>query len=155
MPLHFLCLSLSFPKTKIRRNAQYNVTGGIHSYQHHVAVATATANAAAASAATVSNMQLIPYTAQTKTLNPDELSKLYSMNQYARPMLPSTNMLNFPAQIHSGLGVGIGMGGAHQIPASNIVNPVSLAQAQANAGSAQLLATSPYLQQGTNKSNFL
>lgn len=128
--------------------------GGIHSYQHHVAVATATANAAAASAASVSNMQLLPYTAQTKTLNPDELSKLYSMNQYARPMLPSSNMLNFPAQIHSGVGVGIGIGmaGAQQIPTSNIANQVSLAQA--NAGSAPFLATSPYLQQGTNKSNF-
>lgn len=128
------------------------MTGGIHSYQHHIAVATANANAAAASAATVSNMQLMPYTAQTKTLNPDELSKLYSMNQYARPMLPSSNMLNFPAQIHSGVGVGIGMGSTQQILTSNIANQVSLAQA--NTGSAQFLAASPYLQQGTNKSNF-
>lgn len=126
--------------------------GGIHSYQRHVAVATATANAAAASAsasaATISaNMQLMPYTAnQTKALNPDELSKLYSMNQYARPMLPSSNVLNFPTQIHTGAGVGIGMGGTQPIPTSNIANQMSLAQA--NANSAQFLASPPYLQQG-------
>lgn len=112
------------------------MTASIHNYQH----ATATNNAAAASA----NMQLMPYTAQAKTLNPDELSKLYSMNQYARPMLPSSNMLNFHTQIHTG--VGIGMSGAQQIPAANIANPMSIAQA--NANSAQFLSTLPYLQQG-------
>lgn len=121
-----------------------------------MAVATATANAAAA-AATVSNMQLMPYTAQTKTLNPDELSKLYSMNQYARPMLPSSNLLNFPAQIHSGVGVGvgIGMGGPQHIPTSNIANQVSLAQVQANANPAQFLATSQYLQQGAKMTRLI
>lgn len=120
------------------------MTASIHNYQQHAAVATATANAA--SAALASNMQLMPYTAQTKTLNPDELSKLYSMNQYARPMLPSSNMLNFPTQIHTGVGGGIGMGSTQQIPTSNITNQMSLAQA--NPNSAQFLATSPYLQQG-------
>lgn len=125
------------------------MTGGI---PYHVAVATATANAAAASAATISNMQLMPYTAQTKTLNPDELSKLYSMNQYARPMLPSSNMLNFPTQIHTGVGVGLGIGSTQQIPTSNIANQMSLAQA--NTNSAQFLATTPYLQQGKNKYKF-
>lgn len=122
---------------KTRRNAQYNVTASIHNYQH---AATATANATAA------NMQLMPYTAQTKTLNPDELSKLYSMNQYARPMLPPPNMLNFPTRMHSGMGVGIGIGGSPQIPTSNIANQMSLAQANTNP--AQFLPTSPYIQQG-------
>lgn len=116
-----------------RRNAQYNVTV----YQQHGVVATPTNNAAV-------NMQLMPYTAQTKTLNPDELSKLYSMNQYARPMLPSSNMLNFQTQIHTGA---IGMSGTPQNPIPNIANPMSLAQA--NTNSAPFIATSPYVQQGT------
>lgn len=115
-----------------RRNAQYNTTTTIQSYQHHAA-SSSSANAA-------SSMQLMPYTAQTKPLNPDELSKLYSMNQFGRPMLPS-NMLNFP-----NIQTGIGGLGQQQIQSTNIANPMSLAQA--NANSAQFLTNTPYLQQG-------
>lgn len=84
-------------------------------------------------------MQLMPYTAQTKVLNPDELSKLYSMNQYNRPMVPS-NMLNFP-NVHANIGLG-----QPPIQAPNIANQMSLAQA--NTNTAQFLPSTPYLPQG-------
>lgn len=102
-----------------RRNAQYNVTASIHSFQQHGVVGTPPNSAAA-------NMQLMPYTAaQKKPLDPDELSKLYSMNQYARPMLPPLNRLNFQTPV-----------------------PAQMSLAQANTNSAQFLTTAPYLQQG-------
>lgn len=84
-------------------------------------------------------MQLMPYTAQTKLLNPDELSKLYNMNQFNRSIVPS-NMLNFP-NIHAGIGLG-----QQQIQTANIANQMSLAQTNTNA--AQFLTNSTYLQQG-------
>lgn len=128
-----------------RRNAQYSVSSTIHAYQHHAAVAATAATAVTAavpsppSSANANSMQLMPYTAQTKTLNPDELSKLYSMNQYNRPMVPS-NMLNFPT-VHTSIGLG-----QPQIQAPNIANQMSLAQA--NTNTAQFLPSTPYLPQG-------
>lgn len=75
---------------------------------------------------------------QTKILNPDELSKLYSMN----------SVINKPTQIHSRICLDIGIGGG-----GDTSHQVSVAQA--NTRSVTFLTTSPYIQQGTNKSNFL
>lgn len=110
-----------------RRNAQYNATSStsIHSYQQHATSSTSSAN-----------MQLMPYTAQTKTLNPDELSKLYNMNPYNRPTIPP-NMVNYPS-----MPAGIALN-HQQNQTTNIANQMSLAQASLNT--AQYMTTMPYL----------
>lgn len=87
-------------------------------------------------------MQLVPYAPTTKTLNPDELSKLYSMNQYHRPMVPS-NMLNF-SNIHPGIGLD-----QQQLQTPNMANHMPMVQA--NSNSAQFSYSTPYIQQGSTK----
>lgn len=96
-------------------------------------------------------MQLMPYTAQIKTLNPDELTKLYNMNPYNRSMVggggggggggvgAAGGMANFP-NVPSGIGLG------HQPNHNaNIANQMSLAQANTNP--AQYFTSTPYLHQ--------
>lgn len=102
----------------------------MHGYQQHASASNSNAN----------SMQLMPYTAQSKTLNPDELSKLYNMNPYNRTMSSGTGgMVNFP-NIQSGINLG------HlQNHATNIASQMSLAQANTNP--AQYLTSPPYLQQ--------
>lgn len=97
----------------------------MHGYQQHATTSNSNAN----------SMQLMPYTAQTKTLNPDELSKLYNMNPYNRPMVGG--MANFPnvqAAIHQP---------NHN---ANISSQMSLAQVNTNP--TQYMTSTPYLQQG-------
>lgn len=83
-------------------------------------------------------MQLMPYTAQTNTLNPDELNKLYNMNPYNHRPIAGAAMVNFP-NIQSGISLG------HQNHTSNIANHMSLAHNNTNP--AQYITSTPYLQQ--------
>lgn len=93
------------------------------------------------------SMQLMPYTAQTKTLNPDELTKLYNMNPYNRPVIGGvgaassgvSGMVSFP---NVPTGIGLGHQPNHN---TNIASQMSLAQANTNP--AQYLTSTPYLQQ--------
>lgn len=82
-------------------------------------------------------MQLMPYTAQTKTLNPDELSKLYNMNPYNRPVV-SPNMVNYP-NMQSGISL------VHQ------QNTSQMSLAQSSLNTAQYMTTMPYIQQGNDR----
>lgn len=79
----------------------------------------------------------MPYTAQTKTLNPDELSKLYNMNPYNRPVV-SPNMVNYP-NMQSGISL------VHQ------QNPSQMSLAQSSLNTAQYMTTMPYIQQGNDR----
>lgn len=89
------------------------------------------------------SMQLMPYTAQTKTLNPDELTKLYNMNPYNRPIIggssAASGMVSFP-NVPAGIGLG------HQ-PNNNTNIASQMSLAQANTNPAQYLTSTPYLQQ--------
>lgn len=82
------------------------------------------------------SMQLMPYTAQTKTLNPDELTKLYNMNPYNRPIIGGNSFPNVSA------GIPLGQQLNHN---TNVATQMSLAQANTNP--AQFLSSTPYLQQ--------
>lgn len=92
------------------------------------------------------SMQLMPYTAQTKTLNPDELTKLYNMNPYNRPIIVGgsaasgvSGMVSFP-NVPTGIGLG------HQ-PNNNTNIASQMSLAQGNTNPAQYLTSTPYLQQ--------
>lgn len=121
-------LFIYFRSLSFRRNAQYNASSTMHGYQQHTAAAT-NSNA--------NSMQLMPYTAQTKTLNPDELNKLYNMNLYNRSM--TAGMVNFPNQVPTAITIG------HQ--PNNTTNMASqMPLAQVNTNPAQYLTSTPYLQ---------
>lgn len=132
MAIDFLrCCSCSCFSLNLRRNAQYNASSTMHSYQQH----TTTSNANSDS------MQLMPYTAQsTKSLNPDELSKLYNMNLYNRSLV-SGGVANFPT-VQTANAIALGHQPNHT---TNLISQMSLAQVNTNP--AQYLTSTPYLQQ--------